>query len=421
MREIFVEKSFASKTVLVTGATGFVGKVLVEKLLRSCSGITKVYIILRSKKGQGLEKRFSSFKESIVFDGLRTLNPSALDKLIAVEGDLMTSPMAGIPDEDLKRMRENVNFVFHCAASVRFDDPLENALKINTISTRNLLDFAEQCSNLDAFVHVSTAYSNINRKVIYEKVYEPVFDYNEAIELVELKRTEELEQLNVWSKEKFPNTYIFSKNLAEQLVADRSKRLPITIVRPSIICPSIREPYPGWVDSMNGPMAVLVGASSGLLRTVHGSGDSVPDLIPCDFVVNTIIVAAASVSSNENKELRVYNCTSSKQQPISWNEFLDLSREVYKSCPSTKVVWYPGGRMAKNYAFYLIYFAMFQLLPAFFIDSFMMIAGRKTWAVKLQKRIFRSLKIFDYFVNASWEWDVKNFSQLQKLVTLNER
>lgn len=421
MREIFVEKSFASKCVLITGATGFVGKVLVEKLLRSCSGIDKVYVILRPKKGQGLEKRFSGFKDLVVFEGLKKLNPSALEKLVPVEGDLMMSPMAGMGEDDLETLRKNVNFIFHCAASVRFDDTLENALKINTISTRNLLDLADKCHNLDAFVHVSTAYSNINQKVIYEKVYDPIFDYNEAIALVEAGKTEELEELQVQLLKKFPNTYIFSKNLAEQLVADRSKRLPITIVRPSIICPSIKEPYLGWVDSMNGPMAVLVGASSGLLRTVHGSGDSVPDLIPCDFVVNTTIVAAASVASNENKELRVYNCTSSNQQPISWNEFLDLSREVYKSYPSTKVVWYPGGRMAKNYAFYLIYFTIFQLLPAVFIDFFMIISAKKTWAVKLQKRIFRSLKIFDYFVNSSWEWDVKNFIQLHKLVTLNER
>lgn len=168
-------------------------------------------------------------------------------------------------------------------------------------------------------------------------------------------------------------------------------------------------------------MGVLIGASSGLLRTVHGNGDAVPDLIPCDFVVNSIIVAAASVASSEHKDLKIYNCTSSKQQPISWNQFLDLSREVYKAFPSTRVVWFPGGRMCASYTFYLIYFTLFQLLPACFIDLCLLIAARKTWVVKLQKRMFGSLKVFEYFLKASWEWENKNFVLLHKLVSLNER
>lgn len=342
MREIFVGKSFESKSVFVTGATGFVGKVLVEKLLKSCGGIENVFVLLRPKKGENLKVRFESFKNHLAFEKLKKSDPSALKKLVPVEGDLMVSPFAGISDESITILKEKVNFVFHCAASVRFDEPLETALKINLISTRNMMDLAAKFSTLDAFIHVSTAFSNTNHKVIYEKIYEPIFDYATAIEYVEQNRTDDLERLSQLMKKTFPNTYIFSKNLTEQLVSDRAKHLPTAIVRPSIICPSIEEPYPGWVDSINGPMGVLIGASSGLLRTVHGDGNIKPDLIPCDFVANTIIVAGASVASSENKDLQIYNCTSSKQMPITWNHFLDLSREIYKKYPSTQVVWFPG-------------------------------------------------------------------------------
>lgn len=342
MREIFVGKSFESKSVFVTGATGFVGKVLVEKLLKSCGGIENVFVLLRPKKGENLNVRFESFKNHLAFEKLKKSDPSALKKLVPVEGDLMVSPFAGISDESITILKEKVNFVFHCAASVRFDEPLETALKINLISTRNMMDLAAKFSTLDAFIHVSTAFSNTNHKVIYEKIYEPIFDYATAIEYVEQNRTDDLERLSQLMKKTFPNTYIFSKNLTEQLVSDRAKHLPTAIVRPSIICPSIEEPYPGWVDSINGPMGVLIGASSGLLRTVHGDGNIKPDLIPCDFVANTIIVAGASVASSENKDLQIYNCTSSKQMPITWNHFLDLSREIYKKYPSTQVVWFPG-------------------------------------------------------------------------------
>lgn len=421
MREIFVEEAFASKSIFITGATGFVGKVLVEKLLRSCKKIDKIYLLMRGKKGEGLEKRFESFKNSIVFEKLKELEPKAIDKLIAVEGDLMISPFAEISDENIKKLIQNVNFVFHCAASVKFDEPLRTAITMNTISTRNMLDLAEKFEYLEAFVHVSTAFSNTNQKTIYEKIYEPIYDYKTAIALVEMNSSEKLDELNEFAMKTFPNTYVFSKNLTEHLVADRSKTLPIAIVRPSIVCPSYQEPYGGWVDTVNGPMGVLIGASSGFLRTVHGDGDIIPDLIPCDFVVNSTIVAGASVATSENKDLKIYNCTSSKQLPISWNQFLELSREVYKDYPSTKVIWYPGGRMCSNYYFYVIYFTLFQLLPACFIDLCLLIADKKTWAVKLQKRIFDSLKVFEYFMNTSWEWDNKNFEILHKLVTLNER
>jgi hypothetical protein len=89
--------------------------------------------------------------------------------------------------------------------------------------------------------------------------------------------------------------------------------------------------------------------------------------------------------------------------------------------PSTKVLWYPGGRMCANKYFYLLYFAMFQFIPAILIDICALLAGKKRWAVKLQRRIFDSLKVFEYFLINSWQWESKNYKQLFQRINVEER
>lgn len=55
-----------NKNILVTGATGFVGKVLIEKLLRDCSDLERIFVVVRGKKGIDFNKRFEEFKKNIV-------------------------------------------------------------------------------------------------------------------------------------------------------------------------------------------------------------------------------------------------------------------------------------------------------------------------------------------------------------------
>ena len=69
-----ITKFFAGKIVLLTGATGFVGKVLLEKILRTCPSVKTIYLMVRPKKdGESIEKRvmegiFSSQLFNVLFE-----------------------------------------------------------------------------------------------------------------------------------------------------------------------------------------------------------------------------------------------------------------------------------------------------------------------------------------------------------------
>lgn len=54
-----VAEYYTGKNVFITGGTGFIGKVLIEKLLRSCPRINKIFLLVRPKRSQGIEERIS--------------------------------------------------------------------------------------------------------------------------------------------------------------------------------------------------------------------------------------------------------------------------------------------------------------------------------------------------------------------------
>lgn len=64
-----------------------------------------------------------------------------------IEGDC-TLPKLGISAEDRKELIDEVNVVMHCAATVRFNEPLSNATQINVAATQDLLDMAKEMKNL---------------------------------------------------------------------------------------------------------------------------------------------------------------------------------------------------------------------------------------------------------------------------------
>lgn len=43
---------YKNRTIFVSGATGYLGKILIEKILRCCPDVKTIYVLIRKKKGQ---------------------------------------------------------------------------------------------------------------------------------------------------------------------------------------------------------------------------------------------------------------------------------------------------------------------------------------------------------------------------------
>lgn len=62
-----IPEFYAGRSIFITGATGFLGKILVEKLLRSCPDVKCLYLLIRQKKGKDSQERLDEILESKVF------------------------------------------------------------------------------------------------------------------------------------------------------------------------------------------------------------------------------------------------------------------------------------------------------------------------------------------------------------------
>lgn len=178
-----ITEFYAGKDVFMTGGTGFMGKVLIEKLLRSCPDVGTIHLLVRGRKGKTPAQRVEQLKENPLFGRLKTENPAALNKLNAIEGDVSEIGL-GLTKESLKSL-ENVEIIFHVAASVRFDDPLKDAIIMNARGTREVMIFGENLKNLKICVHVSTTYCNPDQKSIEEKLYPAPADWQSSIKIAE--------------------------------------------------------------------------------------------------------------------------------------------------------------------------------------------------------------------------------------------
>ena len=160
--------------------------------------------------------------------------------------------------------------MFHCAATVRFDEDLSKALTMNVSAVSFIISLCKRMKQLESLVHVSTAYCHCQRPHIEERSYPPPTQPRQALSLLESLDTKILDNpafTKMLIGER-PNTYTFTKALAEELIMSEARELPVCIVRPSIVLSTWRDPVPGWVDNLNGPTGLFLIAGGCWLELV---------------------------------------------------------------------------------------------------------------------------------------------------------
>ncbi|XP_056641055.1 putative fatty acyl-CoA reductase CG5065 [Diorhabda sublineata] len=400
---MLIKDFYRGKNVFITGGTGFLGKVLIEKLLRSCPDIGNIYMLIREKKGKSIEERMTHIKSLPLFELLKNENPENLNKIIPVKGDVREINL-GLSEADRQMIIDNVNIIYHTAASVRFDDFLKDAIFINVIGTREVAKLALELKQISIFIHVSTTYCNVDKPVIEEKCYNAHAYWRDAIEIAENCDEATLNGLTEKYIRPLPNTYTFAKSLAENVVDEMCRgKIPVLIMRPSVVIATLKEPMVGWIDNLNGPVGLLVAGGKGILRIVYGVPSSYTDYIPVDIVTKFLIAASRDFHNKINKDkIEVFNMCQGKLCDMNIGEIIEMGSELRAKHPFSKILWYPRFSMTSSWLYYYINVLLFHMLPAFFIDVLLRITGAKPMLFSIQRKIYIANVILMPFMSNTW-------------------
>lgn len=413
---IGVSEFYAGKTIFITGATGFMGKVLIEKLLRCCPDVKRIYVLMRPKRGQNTKERLDDFINCRVFDHLQDKSPKSFDKISVIQGDILQDDL-GISIQDWDTLQRETEILFHCAACVRFDMFIRDAVNMNTFGTYKVLKLADGMKKLEVFMHVSTSYCRCEVHTLEERLYPSEHKPQNIMQCMQWMDDELLTYLQPKLIEPQPNTYAYTKSLTEDLVSQHAGKFPIVIARPSIVTAAYKEPMPGWVDNLNGPTGLLVGAGKGVIRTMHCNDSYLADVIPVDMAVNACIILSYLTAIEKPKDIRICNVTQSGHNGITWGQALDLGRIHVQEFPFSVCLWYPGGSPKNSKVQHLIAAFFTHILPAYFVDLLMFLMGKKTFMVKIQKRVSYGLEVLQYYTTKEWFFSNDYYRSLEKQIS----
>ncbi|MGM0786911.1 MAG: fatty acyl-CoA reductase [Thermodesulfobacteriota bacterium] len=362
-----VRQHLEGKHILIIGATGFLGKVLLEKLIRTVPEIGGITLLIRGNNSHGSARdRFlKEIAASSVFDRLRQNEPERFErfcseKIYCVTGEV-TQPRFGLSDEAFAQLAQKTDAVVNSAASVNFRQEIDLALSINTLCLQNIAEIAEKAGNVP-LIHVSTCYvhgsaageireeftcppqakiprdSNGTYRVegLVTRLQQRAEAVKKSFSGERLKRklvdlgTREARGLG-WN-----DAYTMTKWAGEQMLARRLSGRPLTILRPSIIESTLKEPVPGWIEGIKVADIMIMAYARGKVVFFPARRAGVADIIPADLVANSIIISLAEQLKTPSP-CRIYQCCSGSSNPLTIGELIDLvvgeARENHASYP----------------------------------------------------------------------------------------
>jgi thioester reductase-like protein len=245
--------------LLITGATGFVGMEVLARYLERTD--VRICALVRAGGVAGARERMRAIMETLYGD------PDAHPgRVVAVPADL-EAPALGLTAAERGWLAADVDEIVHCAASVSFALPLDASRAINVEGTRRMVELAALCERsggLRRFSYVSTAYvAGTHRGAFAE------------------------DDLDVGQG--FNNAYERSKFEAEAVVREASLRLPVQVLRPSIV---VGEQTTGWTMSFNVLYAPLKAFARGAFTALPGKRSAPVDVVPVDYVADAVFELA---------------------------------------------------------------------------------------------------------------------------------
>ncbi|XP_062090581.1 probable fatty acyl-CoA reductase 4 [Humulus lupulus] len=397
-----IQHFLESKTILVTGSTGFLGKLLVEKILRIQPNVKKFYLLLRAPDGDSAMQRMQSevvgkelFKDVRKKWG-KDFDSFISEKLIPVPGDV-SSQNLGVEEVNLREeMWKDIDIIVNSAATTDFYERYDTALNINSMGVLNVVKFAMKCVKLKMLLHVSTAYvCGEGEGVIVERELYPgqtlratssKLDFEIEMKLAAQKLDDlraqgisealiasDMKDFGIQRAKKFgwPNTYVFTKAMGEMCIGQYKDSLPTVIIRPTMITSTYNEPFPGWIEGLRTIDSVVVGHGKGKITCFLADPACIMDMIPGDMLINAMIVAmvahANQCFSKSTKNNNIYHVGSSLRNPISFSMLHQFSYSYFTKNPlismDGKPIKITKGTVLSNMPTFRIYMLIRYLLP----------------------------------------------------------